>query len=660
MSNLRSMKVQSVQDEEIVEKSIFGENQFDEMIDWIIDRQNMELNVEVTGKWVDTNEFFKGKGKILKKYDGTIFPSELYILLSEGDLGKENILIGRRIIRIKRPTPPISFEKIKKLKRKIEKEDIPTIEESLQLNLISIENRFKKDIQNRVFFRSDTDYEKCIDWIESFLKKYEISTHIEGVLVSEEKIKDTIVTGTVESIGKEEFFVQIWDAFDPNNPLDDDTKEFLTKDWHIQVSKTGINKIHPKYILVEIGEELALTKRVLDVKNVKVVLGGRTIIHDVNFQIEKGQILGIIGESGAGKTTTLKAILGEFGFEGQITVFGIDARNTKAIAPFIGYVPQDLSRMYPNFNALENIVTFGRQYGIPDDVLIQRGKKILKDLGIEHVANQPVKSLSGGQKRRVSIAISMVHNPYLIFLDEPTSGLDPLARYELWDYLDIINKQYGITLCVISHYLDEIEYCDTACIFLRGIGFYDWNSPDGLKKKLPGKGTAIEITLEQVSVEAVEILRKIKDVSFVIQRGERIRVLSDTDLNKLGDKILDTLRKHKLEIHSIEYKVEIDMVDYFTYVSILHNTNDVNENTGEITHASEDDMKKKQAEMGAKPLKFVKGYIKKNGKPKELVVKLVDEQDMNDEDKALYEQLKKPLNEDSENSDESNQSEKDE
>ncbi|MCP4763474.1 MAG: ABC transporter ATP-binding protein, partial [archaeon] len=230
------------------------------------------------------------------------------------------------------------------------------------------------------------------------------------------------------------------------------------KNWIVQVSKVGLNKIHPEYLVFEIGEELALTKKVLSVEDVKVVLGGRTIIHDVNFEIQKGDIMGIIGESGAGKSTTLKAILGEFDYEGEIFVFGINAHKTKSIAPFIGYVPQDLSRMYSNFNALENIVAFGRQYGIPDDILIQRGKKILKDLGIDHVANQKVESLSGGQKRRVSIAISIVHNPYLIFLDEPTSGLDPLARYELWHYLDVINKEYGITLCVISHYLDEIEY----------------------------------------------------------------------------------------------------------------------------------------------------------------------------------------------------------
>ena len=87
MSNIKGIKSQQAQEEEIVEKSIFGEGQFDEMIEWIIDRQNMELNVQVTGNWVDTDEFFKGRGKILKKFDGTIFPTDLYILLTE-EIGK--------------------------------------------------------------------------------------------------------------------------------------------------------------------------------------------------------------------------------------------------------------------------------------------------------------------------------------------------------------------------------------------------------------------------------------------------------------------------------------------------------------------------------------------------------------------------------------------
>jgi ABC-type multidrug transport system ATPase subunit len=559
--------------EEIVERSIFGENQFNEMIQWIRDRQNLELQCQITGKWSITGEFFKGHGRILKRYDGSIFPTDLYILLDEGDIGKEQILIGRRIVHIQSKKAIIPFHYLQKIAGKnLSLLDNEQFNEAIDPNVFVIENHFKKDMQSSVFFRAEQDFDRAITWLQAFTKKYEVSCHIEGVLIGKDRQIPCIITGTISSVEEKEFFVQLWDAFDPYDPLNDDTKEWLSRDWVIQVAQTGINKLHPHFILFEVGEELALTKKVLSVQNLKVTFGNRTVIHDVNFEIQKGEILGIIGESGAGKTTTLKAILGEIEYTGSIYVFGIEAHNTKAIAPFIGYVPQDLSRMYGNFNCLENIVAFGRQYGIPDDILIQRGKKILKDLGIAHVANQPVDSISGGQKRRASIAIAMVHNPYLLFLDEPTSGLDPLARYELWNYLDVINKEYGITLCVISHYLDEIEYSDKACIFLRGVGFYDYDSPDGLKHSLPGKGLALEVTLEEVSLDSVEILQKVEGVEFAIQRGERIRLLSTIPSGILAERVLKTLEEHKIAVHSIEYKVEIDMVDYFTFVSVIHNT----------------------------------------------------------------------------------------
>ncbi|MHA1871881.1 MAG: ABC transporter ATP-binding protein [Promethearchaeota archaeon] len=594
MENITSENIKRIEDEEIVEESVFGEYQFDEMIEWLNQRNNFNIKCEITGVWTLTNEFFKGKGIILKKYDGTIFYNKLYILLEEGDLGTDNILIGRKIIEISRPIQIAPLKKLAIISKNIKKivnrrRKMPADIELLKPNTYVLKNSFKKDMQNKVFFRAEIDYDKAIDWLNNFTQKYKVSCHIEGILISEEKQVQCIVTGIVKNVTDKDIFIQIEDAFDPSDPLNDETKEWLTKDWTIQVSRTGLNKIHPEYMLFEIGEELSLTKKVLTVENVKVTLGGRVIVHDVNFEIEKGEILGIIGESGAGKSTTLKAILGEFEYEGQIRVFGIDAHNTKAIAPFIGYVPQDLSRMYGNFNALENIVAFGRQYGIPDDILIQRGKKILKDLGIDHIANQRVDSISGGQKRRVSIAISIVHNPYLIFLDEPTSGLDPLARYELWSYLDIINKEYGITLCVISHYLDEIEYCDKAAIFLRGIGFYDYNSPLGLKEKLPGQGLALEVTLQKVTVEAVDELSKIPGVDFVIQRGERIRLLSNIPSNELAKMVIKRLTQAKIPIHSIELKVSVDMIDYFTVVSTIHQTQNFNPETGEYIEIDQND-----------------------------------------------------------------------
>ena len=555
------MRSNITKDDRIYEEATFGETQFKNMIEWINFRKGFELECKITGEWSNSKDFFKGSGHILKNSSGNIHENSLFVILYEGDIGKEDILIGRRIIEINKSKKILPFQ--------YEKEKTQKLFGIIEPNVFVLRNYFKKDLQNRIFFRN-SEFNQALSWAKSFIKKYEISVYVEGIIMARDKQMACIVTGTVKSTDNDAIYVNLWDAFNPHDPLNDDTKEWLTRNWTIQVSQTGINKIHPKYILFEIGEELSLSRNVLTVEDLSVVLGGRTIIENVNFKLLKGEILGIIGESGAGKSTTLKAILGEIPYKGNIQVFGLDAHNTKDIAPFLGYVPQDLSRMYGNFNCLENIVAFGRQFGVPDDILIQRGKKILKDLGIDHVANQNISTLSGGQKRRASIAIAMVHNPYLLFLDEPTSGLDPLARYELWDYLDIINKEYGITLVVISHYLDEIEYCDKACIFLRGIGFFEFNTPDGLKKTLPGKGLALEVTLDKVDIKSVEILKTIQDVQFVIQRGERVRLLTNKPSDLIAQRVLKTFSKKNIKIHSLSYKVSIDMIDYFTYISVLH------------------------------------------------------------------------------------------
>ncbi len=536
--------------DEIVEESVFSPSIFDDAMQWIKEREPYLLNVEISGTWEQNQKFFRGEGQLLKQWTGSTFENELYIMLTGGQIGEEEILVGRRIIHVTNP----------------EKKEA-TIKEIAFKNLL-LRNSFIRDTQDRIFFRAG-EYDKALSWLETFLQKYNINCLVEGIFISGNKAIRCTVSGAIKKIAAKEIFVQIEDAFNPDDPLNEDYKLLLTREWIMQIAQKGNDKLHPTYIMFEIGEELRLTEKVLDVKDVKVVLGGKTIIHDVNFSIDGGQIMGIIGESGAGKSTTLKAILGEFPYTGKIKVFGLDAQNTKLIAPFIGYIPQELSRMYGNFNALENIVSFGRQYGIPEEILIQRGKKIIEDLGIAEQANQPVDTLSGGQKRRVSIAISMVHNPKLIFLDEPTSGLDPLARYELWEYLDIINKEYGITLCVISHYLDEIEYCDKAAIFLSGIGFYAFSSPQDLKAQLPGGGNALEITLEAVSMEAVDLMRKVEGADFVIQRGERVRILSNLPSKEIADRILKILEEHNIAIHQFELKVAIDMIDYFTYVSAL-------------------------------------------------------------------------------------------
>jgi hypothetical protein len=196
-------------EEEIVEQSIFGEGQFKEMIKWMTQRQNYELNCQVTGKWNRTNDFFKGRGKILKKFDGKVFPDALYILLNEGNLGKEDILIGRRIIEITPSRNIQLFSRFKKtLDRFVKKEDIYEAPENLNPNIFMIEHAFKKDNQNRNFFR-DSEYDRALSWLEAFTKKYEVSCHIEGIIVNEERQIPCIISGIVKSVDNREIFIQL-------------------------------------------------------------------------------------------------------------------------------------------------------------------------------------------------------------------------------------------------------------------------------------------------------------------------------------------------------------------------------------------------------------------------------------------------------------------
>ena len=431
---------------------------------------------------------------------------------------------------------------------------------------ILMENPFKRDLQDTMFYRQK-DFVIAAEWSRDFIQSYAVSITVEGLLhLSGRKTIRCLINGIVRHQQENDLFVEIQDAFNLDDP-EDQVAEFLKVAWFFRVSQRfkGANWIEPKYTFLSLSSPRETSTDALKVRNLSVSFGTKQVLKNVNFKYGQGQILGIIGESGAGKTTLLKAVLGEIEYTGSIHIFGVDAHETKRISPSIGYVPQDLSLQYEKFNPLENILAFANQYNLPQELVLQRGKKILEELDLRISAK--IEDLSGGQKRRASIAIALAHNPKILFLDEPTSGLDPKTRFELWKYLDIINKEYGTTICVISHYLDEIEFCDHAAIFMNGIGMWDFGSPQDLKKSIPGKGLALEVTLESVNTKSVTLLRDLKGVDFVIQRGERLRILSDLSSEELASITLELLDKNKIPVHSLEFKVEIDMVDYFTFMS---------------------------------------------------------------------------------------------
>ncbi len=178
----------------------------------------------------------------------------------------------------------------------------------------------------------------------------------------------------------------------------------------------------------------------------------------LNLQIPKGERFGIFGPNGAGKTTLMSLMTGLISAEsGSIKLLGqpIGVKKDKAVNKLFGFVPQDFS-FYQELSPAENLEFFGAWAGLTKKQTDQRTTELLEVLGLQDVRNQPVEKFSGGMKRRVNLAIGVIHNPDILILDEPTVGVDVQTRHAIIDYLHKINDA-GTTLVYTSHQLSEAE-----------------------------------------------------------------------------------------------------------------------------------------------------------------------------------------------------------
>jgi ABC-2 type transport system ATP-binding protein len=303
----------------------------------------------------------------------------------------------------------------------------------------------------------------------------------------------------------------------------------------------------------------------IEVEDLTVYAGKKVIINKMSLRLEQGEILGVLGESGAGKSTFVKALLGMRSFTGKNKVLGFDVKKeAKKLKAYYGYVPQDLSKIYENFTVMENIIVFGQQYGLSVEEAVKRGKLILKGLQIAQKEDELVKNLSGGQKRRASIAISMVHEPPLLILDEPTSGLDPVVREELWLSLVELNQRLKTTLIVITHYPEESRFCNKVAIFGRKKGLIDFGKPSDLLALLPGGGRAIEIIFEKQIENAVQKLSTIPNVDKVLEKnlGKEFVIFTEMNSQQLKTEIQTKIPEAIIaEISQTDARME----DFFRY-----------------------------------------------------------------------------------------------
>ena len=207
----------------------------------------------------------------------------------------------------------------------------------------------------------------------------------------------------------------------------------------------------------------------LDVRDLRKTYGDQTVVAGLSFTVEPGTCFGLLGPNGAGKTTTLRLCLGLTGPDsGSIELNGcaIPADGQQARAR-VGVVPQ-FDNLDPDFTCAENLLVFGRYFGLKDADIKGRIPQLLDFAGLASKADARIATLSGGMKRRLTLARALVNDPDIVFLDEPTTGLDPQARHLIWDRLKQL-KAAGKTLILTTHFMDEAErLCDTLIVIDHG------------------------------------------------------------------------------------------------------------------------------------------------------------------------------------------------
>jgi lipooligosaccharide transport system ATP-binding protein len=248
-------------------------------------------------------------------------------------------------------------------------------------------------------------------------------------------------------------------------------------------------------------------------------------VDHIDFEIARGESFGFLGPNGAGKTSTMRMIAcmsPKTG--GELRVLGMDPEtNGPEIRARIGLVPQDDS-LDLQLTVLDNLMIYGRYFDLPKKVIRERAQRLLDFAQLSERANDTVEPLSGGMKRRLTIARALISEPDLLILDEPTTGLDPQARHLLWDRLYRLKSQ-GVTLVITTHYMDEAEQlCDRLVVMDKG--------------RIAASGTPASL-IERYSTREVLELRFLPDASPPVHAfdgaSDRVEVLPDRVLLYTAD-----------------------------------------------------------------------------------------------------------------------------
>ena len=262
------------------------------------------------------------------------------------------------------------------------------------------------------------------------------------------------------------------------------------------------------------------------------VYGKKVALYNFSLKIRQGEIFGLLGPNGAGKSTFIRIISGlEEPDSGTLNILG--TRPGKQNRKQIGIAPQENS-IYSLLTCMENLLYFGSLYGVGGEKAEKRALHLLSELGLLEKKDVPADFLSGGMKRRLSLACALMHEPKIIVLDEPTTGLDPATRIKMWETVQRIVKESKATLLLTTHYMEEAEALCTKIAFVNSGQVVAEGTTDQLKKMV-GREIAKLATIPGDSQKLIRIIKALKKIDNVTATEHGVVVEGDNIAGRLPE-----------------------------------------------------------------------------------------------------------------------------
>jgi ABC-2 type transport system ATP-binding protein len=250
----------------------------------------------------------------------------------------------------------------------------------------------------------------------------------------------------------------------------------------------------------------------VEVLNITKRFGEFTAVDGLNFNVQHGEVFGLLGPNGAGKSTLFRMLTTLVPpTSGTALINGCDiVKDPNGVRHSIGVIPQAMTSDL-DLTADENMQIYAKLYGIPPEKRRPTIDSLLAAVDLIQWRNKPLKTYSGGMRRRLEIARGLVHEPKIFFLDEPTTGLDPISRVAVWEMLSKLKRERDLTIVMTTHYMDEADkLCDRIAIVDHG-KLVALDSPLKLKTSIPGKNI-LEVSFSATPPQWLETLRKLPEV----------------------------------------------------------------------------------------------------------------------------------------------------